>query len=91
MSKRRSAEAIRQLLRDADRDLARGLTVGDICRKHNICQATYHRWRQQHNPAKVDDARTIREMAKEVERLKQMVVELMLEKQMLQEVAKKKW
>lgn len=91
MGKRKSEEAIRRLLRDADRDLAKGLTVGDICRKHNICQATYHRWRQQNDPAKVDDARTIRELAKEVERLKQMVVELMIEKQMLQEVAKKKW
>jgi hypothetical protein len=38
-----------------------------------------------------DDARQVRELTRECERLKQLVAELMLERQMLQEVAKKKW
>ena len=91
MSKRRTAEQIQGVLREADRDLAKGLTVGDVCRKLGISQNAYYRWRQRFDPAQVDDARRVRELATEVERLKRLVAELMLDKQMLQEVAKKKW
>ena len=91
MGKRRSAEQIQRVLRDADRDLAKGLTVGDVCRKLGISQNAYYRWRQRFDPAQVDDSRRIRELETEVERLKRLVADLMLDKQMLQEVAKKKW
>ena len=91
MSKRRTADQIQRLLREADRDLAKGLTVTDVCRKLGIGGPTYYRWRQKHDPAKVDDARRIRELESEVERLKRLVAEVMLDKQMLQDVAKKKW
>jgi transposase-like protein len=91
MSKRRTADQIVRLLREADRDLAKGLTVADVCRKHGIADNTYYRWRQQHDPAQVDDARRIRALEAEVERLKLLVAELLLDKTMLQEVAKKKW
>ena len=91
MSKRRTAEQIVRLLREADRDLARGLSVADVCRKHGIAQNTYYRWRQEHDPAKVDEGRRVRQLEAEVDRLKRLVAELLLDKQMLQEVAKKKW
>ena len=91
MGKRRTREQIQRLLRDADRDLARGLTVGDVCRKIGVSQNSYYRWRQRFDPAKVDDGRRIRELQVEVERLKLLVAELLLDKRMLQDVAKKKW
>lgn len=91
MTKRRTAEQIQRLLREADRDRARGLTLGDICRKLGVSQNTYHRWRRLYDPARADDARKVRELEGEVERLKRLCAELMLDKQMLQEVAKKKW
>jgi hypothetical protein len=40
MSKRRTADQIVRLLRDADRDLAKGLTVADVCRKLGIAENT---------------------------------------------------
>ena len=91
MRKRRTAEQIVRLLREADRDLAKGLTVADVCRKVGIAPNTYYRWRQEHDPAQVDDARRVRALEGEVERLKRLVAELMLDKQMLQDLAKKKW
>ena len=91
MSKRRTAAQIVRLLREADRDLAKGLTVADICRKLGVAENTYYRWRQLHDPAKVDDARRVRELEVEVQRLKLLVAELLLDKKMLQDVAKKKW
>lgn len=91
MSKRRTAAQIVRLLREADRDLAKGLTVADVCRKLGIADNTYYRWRQEHDPAKVDETRRIREVESEVERLKRLVAELMLDKQMLQDITQKKW
>ncbi len=91
MSKRRTAEQIQRLLREADRDLAKGLTAGGVCRKLGVTSNTYYRWRQRFDPAQVDDTRRVRELEGEVERYKRLVAELMLDKQMLQDVAKKKW
>ena len=91
MSKRRTAAQIQRLLREADRDLAKGLTVADVCRKLGVAGPTYYRWRQRHDPAQVDDARRVRELEHEIERLKRLVAEVMLDKQMLQDVAKNKW
>jgi putative transposase len=91
MGKRRSAEQIGRLLREAERDLAKGLTVADVCRKLGITEASDYRWRQQHDPARVEDGRRVRQLEAEVERLKLLVAELLLDKRMLQDVAKKKW
>lgn len=90
MSKRRTAEQIVRLLQEANRDLAKGLTVADVCSKLGIADNTYYRWRQRHDPAQVDDARRVRELEGEVERLKLLVAELLLDKKMLQDVAQKK-
>jgi putative transposase len=91
MDKRRTREQIQRLLREAGRDLAKGLTVGDVCRKLGVGQSTFRRWRQSNDPTKVNDGQRIRELQVEVERLKLLVAELLLDKRMLQDVAKKKW
>ena len=91
MKKRRTADEVARLLREADRDLAKGLTVSDICRKVGIAQTTFYRWRQRHDPDKVDADRRCRELEAELDRLKRLVAELLLDKQMLQDIAKKKW
>jgi putative transposase len=90
MKKRWTADQIARMLREADRELAKGLTVPDVCRKLGIAQATYYRWRQRHDPARAPDDRRHRQLELEIERLKRLVAELMLEKQMLQDLAKKK-
>lgn len=91
MAKRRTDEQIQRLLKEADRDLAKGLTVSDFCRKAGITETSYYRWRQRFDPAVADESRRLRQLQGEVERLKQLVAELMLDNKMLQEVAQKKW
>lgn len=54
MRKRRNAEEVARLLRDFDRDLAKGHTVQDVCRKVGIAETTYYRWRQRHDPDQAD-------------------------------------
>ena len=91
MSKRRTADEVTRLLKDVDRDLAKGLTITDICRKNGIAVTTYYRWRERHDPAQLDTDRRCRQLEVEVDRLKRLVAELLLDKQMLQDIAKKKW
>ena len=76
-------------MREPDRDLAKGLTVPDICRKVGIAQTTYYCWRQLYAPDQVDSDRRCRELESEVDRLKKLVAELLLDKQMLQDIAYK--
>jgi putative transposase len=90
MKKRWTADQIARMLKETDRELARGLTVPDVCREIGIGQATYYRRRQRHDPARAPDDRRRRELEAEVQRLKLLVAELMLDKQMLQDIAKRK-
>jgi transposase-like protein len=46
MRRRWTAEEVARLVREADRDLVKELTVSDICRKQGIAETTYYRWRQ---------------------------------------------
>jgi putative transposase len=91
MGKRRTREQIERLLREAERDLGKGLTVGDFCRKAGISQNTFYRWRLRFASTEQDDSRRVRALESVVERLKLLVAELLLDKRMLQDVAKKKW
>ena len=91
MKKRRTRDEVARLLREVECDLAKGLTISDVCRKIGVAETTYYRGRQRHNPAAVDTDRRCRELELEIERLKRLVAELLLDKQMLQDIAKKKW
>jgi len=78
-------------LRAAEIDLASGMTIGQVCQKLAISENTFHRWRQQYGGMKAEDAKRLKELEIENERLKRLVAQLSLDKQMLQEVAQKKW
>jgi transposase-like protein len=86
MKKRRNRDELARLIREADHDLAKGLTVADTCQELGVAEATYSRWRGQHNPAQIGADRRCRELEREVERIKRLVAELMLDKQMLQDI-----
>jgi putative transposase len=91
MGKRKKPDQIKRLLAEAERDLVRGLSVADVCRKIGVSESTYHRWRLRFCAVKADEPRRIKELESEVARLKELVAELLLDKRMLQDVAKKKW
>lgn len=91
MRKRWTAEQIQRLLRDIERDRTKGLTVTDCCRQHGISETVYYRWQRRLASAGTDDSRRLRELQSEVERLKRLVAEWMLDKQMLQDITPKKW
>jgi transposase-like protein len=85
-----SPDQIIAKLRAAELDLAAGLTVGQVCQKLAISENTLHRWRAQYGGLKADEAKRLKELEQENARLKRLVAELALDKQMLQEVVQKK-
>ena len=91
MRRRRNAEQIRHLLEQAKAEQALGLTIADIARKLGISEMTFYRWRARYEAPGSEEAGRIRILESEVERLKRLVAELSLDKQMLRDLIKKKW
>ena len=89
MRKRHTPGQVIHKLREAEADLANGLTIAQVCQKLAVSEPTYHRWQQRYGGLKGDDAKRLRELETENARLKRLVAELALDKQMLQEVARK--
>jgi transposase len=91
MRKRRSPEEARKVLSDIDREVGKGLTVGLACRAVGVSVNTYYRWKTRFDEQSSGDAARVRSLESENRRLKALVAELALDKQMLQEVLQKKW
>ena len=87
MKKRRSAEQIVGLLRQADVDLGKGANVPDVCRRLGISQQTYYRWRKEYGGLELDQAKRMKDLERENARLKRLVADLSLEKQVLKDIA----
>ena len=67
-----------------------GQTVRDVCRQHEISDATYYKWKTKYGGMEAADIRRLRELEEENRRLKHMYAELSLEHRILKEVLEKK-
>jgi putative transposase len=90
-NRRHTPEQVIRKLAEGDKLLAQGKTVEEVARHLEISEQTFHRWRNQYGGMKADEAKRLKELEVENARLKRLVAELALDKQMLQEVAQKKW
>ncbi len=86
--KRHSPEQVIQKLRDADAMLAAGKTLGQVCQALEVSEQTFHRWRNQYGGMKSSEAKRLKELEEENKRLKKVVAELALDKDILQEALK---
>ena len=75
-------------LRIAEIEQANGLTIGQVCQKLGITEKTYFLWREKYGGMKSEEARRLKELELENERLKRIVADLVLDNRMLREVAK---
>jgi putative transposase len=67
-----------------------GVTVAEVCRKMGISEATFYNWKKKYDGLGAAELRRLRQLEEENLRLKQIVADLTLDKQMLQDVLKKK-
>ena len=67
-----------------------GDKTADICRKLGISQATFYMWKKQYAGLGVQELRELRSLRDENSRLKRIVADLTLDRQILQEIVSKK-
>jgi len=89
--RRHTPEQVIRKLREADRLLGEGQDVAVVCKQPEVSEQTLHRWRLQYGGLKADDARRLRELERENQRLKRIVAEQLLENQALKEIARGNW
>ena len=84
--KRFSEEQIIGVLKEAEA----GAKTKDLCRRHGISDATFYTWKKKYAGLGVSELRKLKMLEDENTRLKRIVAELTLDKQILQEVVRKK-
>lgn len=68
-----------------------GMARADACRKHAISSATFSRCKSKYGGLEVCDARRLRTLEQETERLKKLLADAMLDNAMLKEIDAKKF
>jgi putative transposase len=73
------------------REQEAGAKTADVCRKHGVSEATFHKWKSKYGGMEVSDARRLRTLEDENAKLKKLLAEAMLDNAMLRDVAARKW
>jgi putative transposase len=85
--KRYKAEQIVNLLRQIEVEIANGKSTPQAYKEAEITVQTFYRWRKEYGGLKLDQAKRLKELERENTKLKRLVAELSLEKQILKDVA----
>jgi transposase-like protein len=85
--RRHTPEQVVRKLTQADRLLAEGTDVADVCRELGVSEQTYYRWRNQFGGLKADDAKRLKDLERENSTLKRLLADAELEKAALKEIA----
>ncbi len=86
MKKRFAEEQIIGFLREAEA----GLPIKALCRQHGFSEASYYLWRSKFGGMSVSDAKRLKELEAENNRLKKLLAESMLENEVTREALRKK-
>ena len=87
MKKRFTDEQVIATLREAETG---AMPIKALCKKHNISEQTFFRWRNRFGGMKVPDARRLKDLESENARLKRLVAEQMLVIDGMKEIVRKK-
>jgi transposase-like protein len=84
--KRHGTEEIIRKLREAEALEAGGASAGEVCQKLEVSAATLARWRKQFRGMEDDQIKQLKALREENRRLKKAVADLVLDKQIIEEV-----
>ncbi|MBE7635783.1 transposase [Sneathiella sp. P13V-1] len=73
------------------REQESGMKTADVCRRHGISQATFYNWKAKYGGLDVSEARRLKTLEEENNRLKRLLADAHLDIAMLKDVASKKW
>ena len=81
-------EQIINKLREAEIHLSQGGNIGEASRKIGVTEQTYYRWRREYGGMRVEQARRLKELEKENNRLKKLVADLSIDISVLKEASR---
>ena len=81
--KRYTTESKIRIVREAQ---SRDKTIQDVCRERQISEQTYHRWKRELGMLELNQAKQLKKLQRENTRLKRMLADEMLGKELLKEV-----
>ena len=87
MKKRYTEEQIIGALKEYEA----GSKVDDLCRRLGISIGTFYNWRSKYGGLEVNEAKRLRELESENNKLKKLLAEKLLENEALRDVVAKKW
>lgn len=87
VGKKVKPEEIIMILRQAEVELSKGLSIEEACRKISVAPQSYYRWRKKYGGMDIPDAKKLKDLEKENQRLKRLVADLSLDNAMLKDVA----
>jgi putative transposase len=82
-----STEQKIRILREAE---GSGRKIQDVCRDHQISEQTFYRWKREFGMLEISQAKQLKELQRENARLKRMLADEMLGKELLKEALEKK-
>jgi putative transposase len=89
--KKHTPQQIITKLRDAGAMLGTGLKIPEVCRRLEISEQTFHRWRNQYGGMKAQEVKRLKGLEVENGRLKKMVAERDLDIEILKEASSGNW
>ena len=81
------AEQIVSKLRQIEVLMAQGKSAALACRDAGVSQQSYYRWRKEYGGLEIDQAKRMMDLERENTRLKRLVADLSVEKQVLKDIA----
>jgi putative transposase len=81
-------EQVINKLREVEVFISQGATTGEASRKAGITEQTYYRWRREYGGMRIDQAKRLKLLEKENNRLKKLVADLSLDNAILKEASR---
>ena len=85
LMKRYSPEQIVAKLRQADVELGKGLSVKEVCRKIEVTDQTYYRWRQKYGGMSPELIKELKTLQKENQRLRKIIADQRIDMEIMKE------
>ena len=73
------------------REQESGQKTADVCRRHGVSEGTFYKWKSKFGGMDVSDAKRLKVLEAENNRLKKLLAETMLDNAMLKDINSKKW